>query len=359
MSTDLSTFYKNKRVLITGHTGFKGAWLARILVGWGAHVSGIGLEPATTPNLFTALKLDSQMKSHIADVRNFNALQRIFAGEQPEIIFHLAAQPIVRDSYDDPLHTYAVNTLGTAHVLEVIRRNPAVKAGVIVTTDKVYRNRETHEPYKEDDWLGGHDPYSASKASADVISSSYSHSYFNPEEWGKTHTTLIGIARAGNVIGGGDWGRHRIIPDIVRAVYEGDGTLVLRNPDAVRPWQHVLEPLSGYLLLGQKLYAGQSSYAGAWNFGPDDESFVPVADIASKVFTHFSRGEYTIFPDHTKHETSLLKLDISKAKTVLDWHPKILLDESIALTCAWYRSFYESPERIEEMSAEQITNFFV
>src|SRR3989344_5094562 len=258
-------FYRKKKVLITGHTGFKGSWLSRILLSWGAEIVGIALPPATNPSLFKILNLKNQLKHYEIDIRDQKKVNKIFLDEKPEIVFHLAAQPIVRISYDDPVYTHATNILGTAHVLECIRESESVRSAVIVTTDKVYRNDGRREPYRETDQLAGFDPYSASKAAADIVAQSYIHSFFNPHDYGRHHRTLIGIARAGNVIGGGDWSRDRLIPDIVRMIFDDrQGKIILRNPRAERPWQHVLEPLFGYLLLARELYGGRHDLSGPY-----------------------------------------------------------------------------------------------
>jgi len=355
---ELKKFFANKKVLITGHTGFKGSWLAHVLVRWGAKVSGVGLRPPVRPNLFEALRLKSRIRNYFSDIRNYEKLDDIFAREQPEIVIHLAAQALVRESYSDPLRTVSVNSLGTAHVLHAIKESGCVRAAVIITTDKVYENREQNYAYRESDVLGGHDPYSASKAAADIIANSYIRSFFNPGRKKDGPRTLVAIARAGNVIGGGDWAKDRIIPDLVRAIYEENKNTIIRNPNAVRPWQHVLEPLSGYLMLAQKLYFGRTDLVGAWNFGPERENFVTVEKLIKKCHAFFGKGGYIVKPDASKHEATYLKLDINKAKKILGWKPRLNLNETVAYSCDWYKTFYEKPNDIRRFTDQQINSFF-
>ncbi len=354
----LHSFYKNKKVLITGHTGFKGSWFTEILLLMGAHVSGISLVPTSTPNLFTLLGLEKRCSSYIADIRNREEMLRIISKEKPEIIFHLAAQPIVRTSYDDPLGTISTNVNGTANILDVVREVGFVKSVVIITTDKVYENKEWHYAYRENDPLGGHDPYSSSKAAADIISYSYIQSFFNPENFEKTHNTLVAIARAGNVIGGGDWSEYRLIPDVIRATYHHGKHVEIRNPDSVRPWQHVLEPISGYLMLGKELYEKKTLVSGAWNFGPHNDSFVSVRALAEGAQEILGKGGFIITPDTSKHEANLLKLDINKAIALLGWKPVLSFKETLELTFLWYKEYYESKGDMVAFTNRQIKHFF-
>lgn len=354
----LSEFYKNKKVLITGHTGFKGAWLAQILHRWGAQVVGVSLPPNTTPNLYTALNVAGYAKSYITDIRDGEVITKIVHDEQPEIVFHLAAQPLVRVSYDDPMDTYTTNVIGTGNVLEAVRGVTSVKSVVIITTDKVYKNKEQDYAYQEEDPLGGYDPYSASKAAADILTQSYMQSFFNPHDYGMKHTTLIGIARAGNVIGGGDWAADRLIPDIIRAQFEHGKEVTLRNLQSVRPWQHVLEPLSGYLMLGKRLYEGDATVSCAFNFGPERESCVSVEGILTEVKRTLSSLSYTVIPDTAKHEAGLLMLSIDKAVRMLDWRPKLSCARAIDETIAWYMTYYEKPETIVDYTNTRIDTFF-
>lgn len=357
-TNNLQQFFHNKRVLVTGHTGFKGAWLAQVLVNWGACVIGVALDPHVTPNLYDILGSRNRVRTHILDIRNFSALQEVFQKEKPDIVIHLAAQAIVRESYRDPLRTIAVNTLGTGHVLEAIRHTPSVKSAVLITTDKVYENKEWWYSYRENDRLGGHDPYSASKSSADIIIASYTKSFFHPEQFGKDHHTLIATARAGNVIGGGDWSKDRLVPDFVRAAFEDKMPLRVRNPHSIRPWEYVLEPVSGYLLLAKKLYEGDTRCVGAWNFGPYDESFVTAEQMIQKAIAIAGRGQYHVEPDDFAHESGLLKLDIAKAKTVLGWKPVFTLEQNLMFTLDWYKAYYEKNNDIIAVTDGQIDVFF-
>ena len=354
----MDDFFNGKKVLITGHTGFKGAWLSQILIGWGAQVLGVSLTPHTNPNLFGVLELEKKMKSYLVDIRNYQNLKLILSFEKPEIVFHLAAQPIVRLSYDDPLTTYSSNTLGTANILQAIKEVGGAKAAVIITTDKVYENKEWIYPYREFDQLGGYDPYSASKAAADIIANSYSQSFFNVNKYGTDHQTLVGIARAGNVIGGGDWALDRLVPDIARAIFERKEAVIIRSPKAIRPWQHVLEPLGGYLLLAQGLYEGKKEFAGAWNFGPEEESFVTVEEVLKQGIAACGQGSYEVREDNAKHEAQLLKLDITKAKENLGWRPKLGLEKNIRMTFEWYGKFYNDKDQIIALTDQQIESYF-
>ena len=270
----------------------------------------------------------------------------------------MAAQAIVRDSYDDPLKTISTNVIGTANILQAIKEVGGVKSVVIITTDKVYENKESHEPYKENDSLGGYDPYSASKAAADIITNSYIQSFFNAKDFGTKHNTLVSVARAGNVIGGGDWADHRLIPDIIRSIYDKNEGIVSRNPQAIRPWQHVLEPLSGYLMLGEKLYNGDVKISGAWNFGPKNESFVTVEKLINDSIKILGKGTHETKPDNSKHEAGILKLDITKAETLLGWEPKLNFKETLEVTFNWYKNYYEKKEDSVEFTNQQINNFF-
>lgn len=354
----MNNFFEGKKILITGHTGFKGAWLVQILLNSRAQVSGIGLAPNTEPNLFTILQLEKRIQHYPLDIREYGRVKEVLDKEKPEIVFHLAAQPLVRKSYDDPLETYMTNTLGTANILQAIHETKSVRAAVIITTDKVYENKESQHPYRESDPLGGYDPYSASKAAADIIAQSYIQSFFHPQAFGTTHMTLVAITRAGNVIGGGDWAADRLVPDIVRAVYEKKVAVKVRNPQAIRPWEHVLEPLSGYMTLAEKLYEGKRECSGAWNFGPDEESFVSVGELAKKALGIMGQGKIEIEPDPSKHEAGILKLDTSKAKSLLGWRPRLHLADNLSWTFEWYKNYYEKIEGPESFTNAQIAQFF-
>ncbi len=358
-STILAQFYQGKKVLITGHTGFKGGWLTLMLQQLGAKVSGYSLPPAAKPNLFTALGLQSQINNHFGDVRDLAALQKVLQEEQPEIIFHLAAQPLVLESYKEPLATYEINTLGSAKLLEAVRQTPAVRAVVMITTDKVYENKDSIWAYREHDELGGYDPYSSSKACAELVIKSYVRAFFHPDKYGTEHQALIASVRAGNVIGGGDWAADRLVSDIIRSVFELQKELVLRYPQAVRPWQFVLDPLLGYLLLAQKLYTGQKEYLGAWNFSPEESSLIPVGELVQKGFKALGlTSGYSLQAGQLKHETTLLKLDATKAKTLLAWKPQLNIDETIRWTFSWYQNYYQHPETILAYSKKQMEEYF-
>lgn len=344
--------YHNRKVLITGHTGFKGSWLALWLSQLGAKITGYSLPPPTDPNHFQLLNLD--INSVIGDIRDVDKLKQTFMEQQPEIIFHLAAQAIVRRSYQDPLETFSSNVLGTVNVLEAARACSSVRAIVIVTSDKCYENKEWPWGYRENDTLGGYDPYSASKGCAEIITSCWRNSFFNLKDYGNTHKTLLASVRAGNVIGGGDWAADRLIPDIIRAVSR-DKKVKIRNPHAIRPWQHVLEPLSGYLLLGQKLLEGRKEIADAWNFGPAEEENVSVGEIVHLIKKVWPKIDYEInqTPDQP-HEAGLLRLDCSKARAKLKWIPAWTGSSAIEKTTLWYKAFYESSEIL---SLEQLKHY--
>lgn len=323
--------YRGRRVLVTGHTGFKGSWLALWLQELGAQVTGLALPPATMLNHWDLLGLD--IPDQRIDIRDAQAVECAVIEAQPDIVFHLAAQPLVRRSYRNPLETWSTNVMGTANVLEACRKIPSLQAVVVVTTDKCYENQEWPWGYRETDRLGGHDNYSASKAASELVVASYRSSFFH----GK-NAPLLATARAGNVIGGGDWSEDRLIPDLVRAVEQGQ-TLEIRSPGATRPWQHVLESLSGYLLLGQKLLEGQSDFAEAWNFGPEPEGNRTVAEVLGKLGRHWPELAWQVSKEPQPHEANLLYLDSAKSKARLDWRPIWRLDDTLAATAAWYRSF--------------------
>lgn len=356
----LSNFYKHKKVLITGHTGFKGAWLAFLLRHWGAEVIGVALPAHTEPNLFTLLNLEHSVKNYFCDIGDYAGIKKIFEKENPEIVFHLAAQALVRKSYDEPIATFATNTLGTAHVLEAVKETNSVRAALVITTDKVYENKEENRPFQEHDPLGGYDPYSASKAAADIITTSYMRSFFSALRQGSdTHEmpASIATARSGNVVGGGDWGYDRLIPDFVRAVYETQTPVAMRNPDHIRPWQFILDLLTGYLLLGKALYTQGSAASGSWNFGPEEENCVPVKDILAHAIELLGKGSYEVTHSH-QHEAGILKLDATKAKKNLGWTPRCNIRETIQATLEWYRYFYEERGDIAAFTAMQIEKFF-
>lgn len=332
-------FYKDKRVLVTGHTGFKGSWLAIWLHELGAEVIGVGLEPYSDRDNFVLSGIGAKIKADIrADIRDGEKMKKIFAEFQPEIVFHLAAQPLVRLSYDIPVGTYQTNVMGTINVLEAIRTTDCVKVGVMITTDKCYENKEQIWGYRENEPMGGYDPYSSSKGAAEIAISSWRRSFFNPTKYAE-HGKSIASVRAGNVIGGGDWALDRIIPDCIRALEAGK-PIDIRSPKAIRPWQHVLEPLSGYMLLAEKMWESPTEYCEGWNFGPRAESISTVWDVASKVIENYGRGELRDLSDpNALHEAKLLMLDISKAKFKLGWEPRMNIDQTVALTTDWYKHY--------------------
>ena len=349
-------FFNGKTVLITGNTGFKGSWLSQILLNYGANVIGYSLKPNTKPNLFSILKLNKKTKNYFYDIRNFNLIKNVIKKEKPKIIFHLAAQPLVRYSYDDPLYTYETNIMGTANILQAVKETGYTKSLVMITTDKVYENKNWVWPYREIDELGGFDPYSTSKACDELIIKSYSKSFFNPKKYMKSHKTLVSSARAGNVIGGGDWAKDRIITDIVRSVFEKHEKIVIRNPNAIRPWQHVLDPLYGYMLLAKKLYEGDIMFSGPWNFAPNDSNFITVKELVTKSISAIGYGDYKFKKDDKKHEMQILKLDSSKAKTYLKWRARLDINNAIKWAFDWYRKYYEGEDMIE-FTNEQIKLF--
>jgi CDP-glucose 4,6-dehydratase len=331
--TPFSNVYQNRRVLVTGHTGFKGTWLTAWLAQMGASVTGIALPPETTPSHFSLLK--PPVDHHALDIRDAAAVAEAVRRAAPEIVFHLAAQPLVRRSYRDPVETWATNVMGTAHVLEACRHAPSVRAIVVVTTDKCYENNEWVWGYRENDRLGGHDPYSASKAGVELVAASFRSSYFSTAA-----APLLATARAGNVIGGGDWSEDRLIPDLARAVAEKK-PLVIRSPKATRPWQHVLEPLSGYLLLGQKLWEQDAAAATAWNFGPDDAGNQSVETVLDKIKIVWPAFDWQLDENPQPHEAQLLHLDSTLAHRKLKWSPVWGLDSCLSATAGWYRAYLE------------------
>ena len=343
-------FWNGKRVLITGHTGFKGSWLAFWLKMLGAKVRGFALAPETQPNLFENLKLEGEIESVIGDIRNLSDFENVLQDFQPEIVFHLAAQSLVRRSYREPVDTYAINVIGTINILEAVRKTNFVKSVIVVTTDKVYENREWLWAYRENERLGGFDPYSNSKACAELAVAAYRDSFSGESE------CLIATARAGNVIGGGDWSEDRLLPDVFRSLVFGE-KLTIRNPASIRPWQHVLEPLEGYLKLAEKLYRGERDFADAWNFGPSDEDSKTVGWILEKIKEIWKADvNWEIAGEGQPHEAGILKLDSTKARTELGWQPKLSLNEAVKLTAEWYRAFRDRKDLIK-LTAEQI-NFY-
>ena len=351
-----NNFYNGKKVLVTGHTGFKGSWLSIWLHAMGAKVIGVALDPATDRDNFVLSGIGEKIEADIrADIRDCKKIQDIFNEYQPEVVFHLAAQPLVRLSYDIPVETYEANVMGTIHVMEAIRHTSSVKVAVMITTDKCYENREQIWGYRENEPMGGYDPYSSSKGAAEIAISSWRRSFFNPADYGKKHHVSIASVRAGNVVGGGDWAKDRIVPDCIRALEAGQ-TIEIRSPKAIRPWQHVLEPLSGYLLLAAKMLEKPTRYCEGWNFGPRTESVTPVWDVATMITKYYGKGELKDVSDpNALHEANLLMLDISKAHALLGWEPRTNIQQCCQLTADWYKRY--RTENVYDLCREQINTF--
>ena len=352
----LDNAFRGKRVLVTGHTGFKGSWLSIWLHQMGAKVIGVALDPQTDRDNFVLSGIGEKIEADIrADIRNRQQMQDIFEQYQPEVVFHLAAQPLVRLSYDIPVETYEANVMGTIHVMEAIRHTPSVKVAVMITTDKCYENREQIWGYRENEPMGGYDPYSSSKGAAEIAISSWRRSFFNPADYGTKHHVAIASVRAGNVVGGGDWAKDRIVPDCIRALEAGQ-TIEIRSPKAIRPWQHVLEPLSGYLLLAAKMLEDPTRYCEGWNFGPRMESVTPVWDVATMITKYYGQGTLKdVSAPNALHEANLLMLDISKAHALLGWQPRTNIEQCCQLTADWYKRY--RTENVYDLCREQINTF--
>jgi len=344
-------FWRGRKVLLTGHTGFKGTWLALWLRAWGAEVTGFSRDPDTDPSMFLLTRAGQDLRDMRGDVCELDAVLQAMEQSRAEIVLHLAAQSLVRRSYEDPLETYATNVMGTANVLEAVRRSPFVRAAVIVTSDKCYENRERAPGYREDEPLGGADPYSSSKACAELVAAAYRRSFFNDPS-----AARIATARAGNVVGGGDWAQDRLIPDVFRALLAGRA-VEIRNPAATRPWQHVLDPLAGYLALAEGLYERKPGLEDAWNFGPDDADPPTVAAVAETLLSGWDPpGRWTQAGAIGPHEARLLKVDSSKAKLRLGWRPRLDIQAALAWTVAWYSGFKQG-EDVREMTLKQIERY--
>ena len=346
--------WKDKKVLVTGHTGFKGSWLSIWLKMMGAKVIGYALEPYTDRDNFVLTKLEEKITHIIGDVRDYQKLYDVFIKYEPEFVFHLAAQPIVRESYLNPKETFDVNIGGIVNLLECCRLTESIKVIVNVTTDKCYENKELIRGYQENDRLGGYDPYSSSKAGSEIVTAAYRQSFFNPKKVNE-HGKNIASARAGNVIGGGDWQIDRLIPDCMASL-EKIEPVIIRNPSAVRPWQHVLEPLSGYLLLAETMFENPGQYCEAWNFGPEEGSMKPVGEIADLVVQNWGEGSWQDCSEkNAPHETNILKLDISKARTRLGWNPVLSIEQAVTATVDWYKSYKEKD--IYKFNNQQIESY--
>jgi len=349
-------FWNKKRIFLTGHTGFKGSWLTLWLREMGAEICGYSLNPPTNPSLFELARVNESITDIRADINHFDELKTAVQKFKPEIVLHLAAQPLVRYSYSNPLETYQTNVMGTAHVLEAVRQTPDVRACLIVTTDKCYENKEWTWGYRENDPMGGYDPYSSSKGCAELVTAAYRRSYFSPSKF-KEHGVALASARAGNVIGGGDWALDRLVPDIIQS-YSKKQVVNIRSPHAIRPWQHVLEPLSGYLTLAQKLYQEGAQFAEAFNFGPSDKDCQSVEMIVEKLTSLWGTGaRWQRDPNTQPHEASFLKLDSSKAHQSLNWWPHWKLDEALQQTVQWYKAVLEDSKQAKEITLRQIREY--
>lgn len=348
--------FKGKRILVTGHTGFKGSWLCIWLHELGAEVIGLGLDPYSDKDNYVLSGIGHRIRADIrADIRDGKKMKDIFKEYQPEIVFHLAAQPLVRLSYEIPVETYETNVMGSINIMEAVRVTDSVKAVVMITTDKCYENHEVERGYKESDPMGGYDPYSSSKGAAEIAIQSWRRSFFNPCDYGKKHYVSIASVRAGNVIGGGDWAKDRIVPDCIRALEAGK-PIEIRSPKAIRPWQHVLEPLSGYLLLASKMLQEPTKYCEGWNYGPSDDSVSSVWDVASLIIRSYDIGSLIDASDpEALHEANLLMLDITKAKSLLGWAPRMDLDQTIDLTVDWYKRY--ATEDVYSLCVEEIRKY--
>jgi CDP-glucose 4,6-dehydratase len=348
------TFFQGKKVFVTGHTGFKGSWLCMWLQQLGAQVTGYALSPPTQPSLFEVAHVAQGMESIIGDIRDGAALAKAMRVAASDIVIHMAAQPLVRRSYVDPVETYSTNVMGTVHLLEAVRQTPSVRAVVNVTSDKCYENKEWVWGYRENEPMGGFDPYSNSKGCAELVTAAYRNSFFQSSTINHQPSVAVATARAGNVIGGGDWAEDRLIPDILKAISE-NRPVVIRNPHAIRPWQHVLEPLSGYLQLAQKLYEDGVAYAEGWNFGPNDEDAKPVQWIVERLTQQWGDGaSWQLDQGDHPHEAHYLKLDCSKARMRLDWQPKWDLAHTLEMIVAWHHA-YLAQEDMRKVTLEQIS----
>ncbi|AVQ29831.1 CDP-glucose 4,6-dehydratase [Fusobacterium varium ATCC 27725] len=350
---NFNNVYKGKKVLVTGHTGFKGSWLSIWLRELGAEVIGYSLDPYTEKDNFVLSHLSEKIVDIRGDIRDRKHLKKVFDKYQPEIVFHLAAQPLVRLSYDIPVETYETNLMGTINILEEIRNCKNTKIGIMITTDKCYENKEQIWGYRENEAFGGYDPYSSSKGACEIAIQSWRKSFFNPKDYEK-HGKSLASVRAGNVIGGGDWAKDRIVPDCIRALEAGKD-IEIRSPKSIRPWEHVLEPLSGYLLLGQKMMEDPIKYCEGWNFGPNLDAIVNVWDVAEKIVKNYGKGNLKdISNPNALHEAKLLLLDITKSRFELGWKPTLTIDESIELTIEWYKRYVN--EDVYKLCVEQIKN---
>tara|TARA_Y100000389_G_scaffold183265_1_gene200581 strand:+ start:889 stop:1947 length:1059 start_codon:yes stop_codon:yes gene_type:complete len=346
----VKNFYKNKKVLVTGATGFKGAWLCYWLNLLGAKVCGVGHNPNKNKNLFYSLKLDKKIKLKLLDIRDKNKIKKFIISNKPQIIFHLAAQPLILESYKKPYLTYTVNSIGTLNVLETVRQISSVRSLICITSDKCYESNYSTKGFKENDRLGGKDPYSGSKASAEIIINSYQESFFKSKNCG------LASARAGNVIGGGDWSENRLIPDTVNSIIK-EKTIIVRNPNFNRPWQHVLEPLYGYLLLGEKLFKKPKTYSGAWNFGTRKNTVTNVLKIVKEIVKFWGKGKISFKKKQRYYEQTNLQLNIEKAMKILKWQPKYSIAKSVKVTAEWYKRVLIEKYSVEKITEKQIKDY--
>ena len=344
-------FWSGKRVFLTGHTGFKGAWLCLLLKKCGAHVAGFSVDVPTKPSLFDLAKIESEVQTVFGDIRNLEALSSALNGARPDVVIHMAAQSLVRASYEDPLGTFSVNALGTANLLEAARRSAGIRAIVVVTSDKCYLNREWEWGYREDEPLGGRDPYSASKACAEIVTAAMRDSFFRKSA-AEPSPAFVASVRAGNVIGGGDWARDRLVPDVMAGLLEGRDVL-LRNPRSCRPWQHVLDPLDGYLTLAERMWESGAPWAEAWNFGPSDEGLRSVSEVVEGLIREWGKGRWRQDEGAHPHEANLLKLDCAKSRTRLGWKPRWDFEETLRSIAAWYK-VYGSQGDLRRVSLDQV-----
>lgn len=351
----LTSFWQGKKVFVTGHTGFKGSWLCLWLTKLGANVTGYSLEPPSDPNIYTLAGVEEDLVSIQGDVRDLDKLGGAVRSAQPDIVFHLAAQSLVRRSYYDPVGTLATNVMGTANLLEAVRRVNSVRAVINVTSDKCYENREWVWGYRENDPMGGYDPYSCSKGCSELVTSAFRNSFFKAGT-GNSNETAIASVRAGNVIGGGDWAEDRLVPDIMRAILD-QKTVVIRSPKSIRPWQHVLDPLYGYIVLAERLYNDGDSFSGAWNFGPSDDETVPVGELVRRVTELWGNGaNWEIDKSDHPHEANFLKLDCTKSRLLLKWKPHLSLAKALEWVVDWYKAFGEEQD-MKQVTLSQLNNF--
>ncbi|AFY36961.1 CDP-glucose 4,6-dehydratase [[Leptolyngbya] sp. PCC 7376] len=346
-----SSFWESKKVLVTGHTGFKGSWLSLLLSHWGADVIGYALKPPSEPSLFYSVQLDELVNSIEGDVRNYDYLKKIIQEHKPDVIFHMAAQSLVLPSYQDPITTYSTNVMGTVNLLEAVRKVGTVKVVVNVTSDKCYKNKEWFWGYRENEEMGGYDPYSNSKGCAELITSAFRDSFFYQSD-----SVALASVRAGNVIGGGDWATNRLVPDIVRALVQNE-VVTIRSPNAIRPWQHVLEPISGYITLAEKMWSDSQKFSQGWNFGPNDNDVKPVKWITQYLTNAWpTKGAWKLDEEAQLHEANYLKLDCSKARKILQWKPVMNLEQSLEWIISWYSLYYQR-EDVREITLEQIQQY--